>query len=734
MPFINIPAYGSASWKEAVSAVIDLPASGNSVGDTRVVETTSEIYIWDGSTWNLASGGGGGADTFLSNLTAPTAINEDLNLGVNAISQTNYIISPQLYDAGTQTTNFTLDWANGPAQKLVINAAGPLVITLSNPVTGGTYLVRIEQGATPGTVTWPSSVKWGTVGAPVLSNATGEVDVVTLFYDGVDYRASAVIQDAPPAANYSLTNLSFAGSTEQVLALGSGGVPYWATEGVKTGYPANTVIVGRLKPAGLTGTDNILIGSGAGNSLTTGLRSIAIGTNSLAALTTRSADTGIVAVGYEALQSYTNSSTRNPVAIGYKSARLNTDSNLTAVGAFTFSLVTGGGALGSVAMGHFAGYGQSGGNNVFIGERSGEATGTGGGNVGVGRATFFNLTSGTNNVAIGLSANSNLTTGSNNVCVGAESGSSGSNAIVLGHLATAASNEFAIGSATSQINTMLLGRGGASQTAANAVTIMTMRASGTDTNLSAGTLTLAGSQSTGNQAGGAVIISTAPAGASGTTLNAHVERMRVTAAGDVGIGTSTPNAKLEVQNTTATTNAVTNVLRVDSQSSGTPAVGIGVGIQMSAETAAGNTEVGVVLEAVTTDVTAASEDFDLVVKNMTNGAAATEKVRVASTGTVTVANGDLVLNTAGNGINIKEGANARMGITDVFPTGNPNTVTVSTTEVTANSRIFLTAQTNPAGNPVELYISARNAGTDFSITAHSNSFDGAVAWLIMEPA
>lgn len=93
-----------------------------------------------------------------------------------------------------------------------------------------------------------------------------------------------------------------------------------------------------------------------------------------------------------------------------------------------------------------------------------------------------------------------------------------------------------------------------------------------------------------------------------------------------------------LQKITATTNAVTNVLKLDSQSSGTPAAGIGVGLEMAAETSAGNTEIGVVLEAVTTDVTSTSEDFDFVVKNMNNGAAAAETLRVTSKGNVQVPN------------------------------------------------------------------------------------------------
>jgi hypothetical protein len=102
--------------------------------------------------------------------------------------------------------------------------------------------------------------------------------------------------------------------------------------------------------------------------------------------------------------------------------------------------------------------------------------------------------------------------------------------------------------------------------------------------------------------------------------------------GNVGIGTSTPATKLHATSVTATTNAVTNVFRVDSQSSGTPATGIGVGIEFAAETSASNTEVGATIEAITTDVTAASEDFDLSFKTMEAGAAAAERLRITSSG------------------------------------------------------------------------------------------------------
>jgi len=63
----------------------------------------------------------------------------------------------------------------------------------------------------------------------------------------------------------------------------------------------------------------------------------------------------------------------------------------------------------------------------------------------------------------------------------------------------------------------------------------------------------------------------------------------------------------------------------------TPGVGIGAGLDYQVETTNNNTETGMRLETVTTDVTAGSEDFDFVVKLMQNGATASEKLRVTST-------------------------------------------------------------------------------------------------------
>lgn len=91
---------------------------------------------------------------------------------------------------------------------------------------------------------------------------------------------------------------------------------------------------------------------------------------------------------------------------------------------------------------------------------------------------------------------------------------------------------------------------------------------------------------------------------------------------------------------------------------------------------------------------------------------------------------DLKLTTAGNGFYVKEGTNATMGVVTLVA----GVAVVSTTKVTATSRILLTRQTvaGTVGSSVD--VTARTAGTSFTITANGSILDtSTVAWLIMEP-
>lgn len=90
---------------------------------------------------------------------------------------------------------------------------------------------------------------------------------------------------------------------------------------------------------------------------------------------------------------------------------------------------------------------------------------------------------------------------------------------------------------------------------------------------------------------------------------------------------------------------------------------------------------------------------------------------------------DIKLNVAGNGFYVKEGTNATMGVATLVA----GTVTVNTTKVTANSRIFLTGQSD-GGTVGFQRVSARTAGTSFTITSSSGSDTSTVAWVLLEPA
>lgn len=101
----------------------------------------------------------------------------------------------------------------------------------------------------------------------------------------------------------------------------------------------------------------------------------------------------------------------------------------------------------------------------------------------------------------------------------------------------------------------------------------------------------------------------------------------------------------------------------------------------------------------------------------------------AAAGCAFTLSGNMILGAAGNELKIKEGSNASMG-TAILAGG---TATVNTTLVTANSRIFLTAQST-GGTPGALRVSARTPGTSFVITSTSATDTSTVAWHIVEPA
>lgn len=225
--------------------------------------------------------------------------------------------------------------------------------------------------------------------------------------------------------------------------------------------------------------------------------------------------------------------------------------------------------------------------NLFIGRTVGNFTVTGSQNVVLGNASGSLLTSGSANTAIGHQSLSQITTGLSNTGIGS----------------------FTQGVTTGSGNTFI-----GSQSQGSAVT--------GDANVLIGfNLRVQSDAGSGQLSIQNIIFGTG-----------NIAQTTSVSTGLIGIGTASPDRRFHVEQDTATTNAVTYVQRLTSTSSGTPANGIGVGIEFEVETSSANNEIGATIEAVTTDVTSTSEDFDLVFNTMAAGSTAAERFRLSDSG------------------------------------------------------------------------------------------------------
>lgn len=121
--------------------------------------------------------------------------------------------------------------------------------------------------------------------------------------------------------------------------------------------------------------------------------------------------------------------------------------------------------------------------------------------------------------------------------------------------------------------------------------------------------------------------------------------------------------------------------------------------------------------------TAASEVSDLWF--------ATQKAGTLTLGLKLTDQGQLAIQQSGAGLSVKEGSNCKMGTSTLVG----GTVTVSTTAVTTNSRIFLTTQSlGTVAVPTDIAVTARTNGTSFVITSASATDTSVVAWMIVEPS
>ena len=232
--------------------------------------------------------------------------------------------------------------------------------------------------------------------------------------------------------------------------------------------------------------------------------------------------------------------------------------------------------------------------------------------------------------------------------------------------------------------------------------------------------------------------------ATGTTSINH----NLTVDGNVTLGNASTDSVLLNASTVNVPNQVTLTindanntfisypLNVQHTTSGTPSNGMGTGIRFVAETSNNLNKVGMSIDAITTDVTFATEDFDMVVRLMDDGNLAAERFRVSSVGTGTFV-GNLnvnagtisttstvgnLFNTTTSEVNIAGAATrveigAASGVTninnnlDVDGDVNIDGDTVSTTSSTLNLANTTTTTVNAFGDATSITLGADTGTT-----------------------
>lgn len=205
-------------------------------------------------------------------------------------------------------------------------------------------------------------------------------------------------------------------------------------------------------------------------------------------------------------------------------------------------------------------------------------------------------------------------------------------------------------------------------------------------------------------------------------------RLRITAGGviDFGSGSATPDTNLyrSAANTLKTDDALVVAGTLDV----TGAVALAAAAT-STGAAASSVSYASLVTADTFDRFRILADGDM---EWGSGSGARDVTLYRSAADILATDDDFAIKTVGKGLQVAEGANAKMGVSAAMVAG---TVTISTTAVTANSRIYLTPQTlGTVARPAAVGVTARTAGTSFVITSSDATDTSTVAWMIVEPA
>lgn len=114
---------------------------------------------------------------------------EKLNNGNYKVTVYTTVFSSE-YNNGNSGAAYTVDWNNGNKQAVTLDANTTLTFTA--PEGASNLILRIVQdGVGDRTITWPAAVKWPNGVAPTLSVAGSAQDVISCYFNELDYFCSS---------------------------------------------------------------------------------------------------------------------------------------------------------------------------------------------------------------------------------------------------------------------------------------------------------------------------------------------------------------------------------------------------------------------------------------------------------------------------------------------------------------------------------------------------------------
>lgn len=326
-----------------------------------------------------------------------------------AAAQTNY--QAKVY-ATYQVTN-----QNG----LVLGdptSGGSFTATLTDATANVGQSITLKNVGSANTVTVAAAAGQTIDGASSLALSAGQW--VTVESDGTTtWRlvSSTATNLGPSYALDAFGNIGI-GTTLGSLVPGSGSANANTVIGQGAGAhlttgPGNVLIGQDAADLMTTSANNVVIGANAGIAITVGGSHVIIGQQAGQATGTTTGDTDCIAIGYQALQSYTGSST---IAIGSQALQFATGTGHVAIGFGAGAGLTT--ASNCTMLGYKAGYNTvTGGNMTAIGSQA-LIVSTGQHETAVGSFALGQQTTGNDNCVIGYSAGWNVIAGTQNTFVG----------------------------------------------------------------------------------------------------------------------------------------------------------------------------------------------------------------------------------------------------------------------------------------------------------------------------